>query len=72
MQPVHIPEELRTAVMHLQHMAVEKFRGELAAQFRINAVEGDNSSSVWSGNEPAVWRQAAELALTMPFEEGAG
>lgn len=69
MQPVHIPEELRTAVEHMRFMAVEKFRGELAAKMLALAVQGDNSGSVWSGNEPAVWREAAELALTMPFEE---
>lgn len=70
MQPVHIPEHLRTAVMHLQFMAVEKFRGELAAKMRARACEGDNSGSVWSGNEPQVWRDAADLALSMPFDEG--
>jgi len=68
MQPVHIPEELWTAVEHLKFMAVERFRGELAAKMHANAAEGDGSSSVWDGNEPRVWREAAELALTMPYE----
>lgn len=49
--------------------AVEKFRGELAAKMLILAAEGDNSGSVWSGNEPQVWRDAAHLAMTMPFDE---
>ena len=67
--PVHIPEELQSAVAHLRYMAVEQFRGKLAAEMYANAAEGDGSSSVWDGNEPRVWREAAELALLMPFEE---